>query len=247
MIFAAGFGTRLGPLTENKPKALVEINGTPILELLIMRMIKFGLKDIIINVHHFAEQIISFLENKNHFNINIKISQETNILGTGGGLKKAGLFFDDNSPFLVHNVDILTNFTYENLIKHHKEQKNLATLVLMERETSRYFIVDKNDQICGHGNDDIHLIRTMKSPCYMNNKMAFSGIHMISPKIFDLIKEEGKFSIVNLYLRLIAEGHRIGAYHMPACYWKDLGTKKHIQAAESDISKGIFSSKNDEL
>ncbi|MEE4312328.1 MAG: nucleotidyltransferase family protein [candidate division KSB1 bacterium] len=237
MILAAGFGTRLRPLTDNKPKALVELNGKPILQILIERLIQFGINDIIINAHHYSDLIVNFLEEKEHFNINIVISREEDILGTGGGLAKVAHFFDDDAPFLLHNVDIVTNLNYRHLLEHHLSGDNLATLVVSERETSRYFFIDRNDLICGHGNQDNALLRIMRYPCCLSRKVAFNGIHIISPEILSNITERGTFSIITLYLRLIAEGHKIGAYHMPSCYWKDIGRIKDLRSAESEIGK----------
>lgn len=237
MILAAGFGTRLRPLTDSTPKALVELNGKPILQILIERLIQSGINDIIINVHHLSEQIVHFLEEKKNFDINIAISREEDILGTGGGLAKAAHFFDDDAPFLLHNVDIVTDLDYRPLLEHHLSGKTLATLVVSERTTSRYFFIDNDELICGHGNQDIALLRIMKYPCCLNRKVAFNGIHILSPEIFSNITESGTFSIISLYLRLIAEGHKIGAYRMPPCYWKDIGRIKDLRSAESEIGR----------
>ena len=150
MILAAGFGTRLKPYTDYKPKALIEINGTPMLELLIKKLIKIGVTDIIINIHHFADMIIDFLSNKRYFGINIQLSVEQQILGTGGGIKKAAYFFDDGDSFLVHNVDIISDIDLNEIYMQHTSGHHLATLAVKQRNSNRFFIINQENLICGH-------------------------------------------------------------------------------------------------
>ena len=141
MIFAAGLGTRLKPLTNDKPKALVTVNGTTLLELTINKLIQHGFNEIIINIHYFGNQIIDFLKSKNNFNISITISDESELLlDTGGGLKKTAYFFNDNKPFLVHNVDIVSEINLTELYAQHLQSDAIATLAVKNRKSSRYFI-----------------------------------------------------------------------------------------------------------
>ena len=151
MILAAGLGTRLKPLTENKPKALVEIKGVPLLEIVIINLIKNGFTDIIINVHHFANQIIEFLKLKNNFNVNIEISDEINkILDTGGGIYHAKWFLEKSKAFLVYNVDIISDINLVELYNAHLQSDSIATLATKNRETSRQLLFDKDNNHIGN-------------------------------------------------------------------------------------------------
>jgi len=153
MIFAAGKGTRLKPLTDNIPKALVKVNNIPLLEHVILKLKKSGVTEIILNVHYLANQIIDFLKEKNNFDIRIEISDETDLLlDTGGGLKKASWFFDDNKPFIVHNVDIISEINIEELFNYHIANNALATLAMSKRNSSRYFLMNTENQLCGWEN-----------------------------------------------------------------------------------------------
>ncbi|MDR2853752.1 MAG: NTP transferase domain-containing protein, partial [Prevotellaceae bacterium] len=153
LIFAAGLGTRLQPFTNTMPKALVPIGGKPLLEHIILKLKHSGFDEIIINIHHFGEQIIDFLQNKNHFGIRIEISDERDILlNTGGGIRKTQWFFNDNAPFLVHNVDILSNIDLRNLYDNHLKNSALATLAVSERATQRYFLFDTQNTLHGWTN-----------------------------------------------------------------------------------------------
>ncbi len=240
IIFAAGLGTRLRPLTYSKPKALIEINGTPLLEIIIKKLKFYGFNDIIINVHYFAEQIIDFLKQKNNFDINISISDETDfLLDTGGGLKKTEWFFNDNKPFLVHNVDILSNIDLKQLYEFHIHSKALVTLAVKNKQTSRCLLFDNNNQLCGWKNiktDKTEDIKTVKKYNISLTPLAFSGIHIINPSIFDLIKEKGKFSIIDVYLRL-AKDNRIIGFSNNNFLWIDVGKKENLIKANKIIDK----------
>ncbi len=236
MIFAAGKGTRLQPLTNHIPKALVKINNTPLLEILINKLKRNGFNDIIINIHHFAEQIIDFLNKNNNFDINITTSDESSLLlDTGGGLKKASWFFNDNQPFLVHNVDVLSDINLHGLIESHIQSQSLATLAVMPRETSRYFLFDKDNKLCGWQNLKNNTIIKSNNTSEELIPLAFSGIHVINPSIFQYLDEDAVFSITNVYIRL-AENHKIAAYNHSGSYWFDLGTIENIEKAEKNIS-----------
>ncbi|MGB1243748.1 MAG: sugar phosphate nucleotidyltransferase, partial [Chitinophagales bacterium] len=164
MIFAAGLGTRLRPLTNDKPKALVEVNGKPLLEIVILQLKRYGFRDIVVNVHYFAKQIIRFLEAKNNFGIHIQISDESDLLlETGGGLQKAKHFLcSDDEPFLVHNVDILSDINLKALYQSHLEGSPLATLVVRNRKTSRYLLFDETNRLCGWKNVKTGEVRMMR-------------------------------------------------------------------------------------
>ena len=155
MIFAAGLGTRLKPLTDHMPKALVPVAGKPMLEHVILKLIAAGFNEIVINVHHFANQIIEFLKEKENFGITIHISDETDcLLDTGGGIKKAASFFTDGEPFLVHNVDILSNTDLKSLYDYHINSNNDATLLVSSRKTVRYLLFNAQQDLCGWINKD---------------------------------------------------------------------------------------------
>ncbi len=230
MILAAGLGTRLGKLTEEMPKALVKVNGKPMLEHTIEYMKSYRINEIIVNVHHFGEQVIDFLQKKKNFGIRIEISDERDmLLDTGGGLMKASWFFDDGKPFLVHNVDVLSKTDLNKLEKYHTLNKELATLVVKKRETARYFLIDKNQVLCGWRNkksgDEI-IVRYAEKL----TEVGFSGIQLINPAVFELCKKTGKFSLTEMYLEL-GEEHKIVAYNDSAL-WFDMGRPENIVEAE---------------
>jgi NDP-sugar pyrophosphorylase family protein len=233
LLFAAGLGTRLKEHTLNKPKALVNLAGKPLLQHAIEHLKEFGISDITINVYHFAEQIIAFVEENKSFGISIHISDERDLLlDTGGGLKKAGVFLKGTDPILIYNVDIISNLNLNTLLNYHQEQKSLATLVVRHRETSRYLMFAPNLQLAGWKNFSNGETRISLEDSFADAlPLAFSGIHLIQPEIFDLISEEGKFPIMDLYLRL-AKNHPIKAYVDHSEVWMDLGKPDQLQAAE---------------
>jgi len=223
MILAAGLGTRLKPLTEIIPKALVKVYGVPLLEQSLLHLKKSGIKQVIINVHHFAGQIIDYLKINHDFRMEIAVSDESGeLLDTGGGLKKASWFFSDDNPFLVLNVDVLSDLALDKLNEHHYKSGGLATLVVRERETSRYLLFNKDLQLCGWENKKTGEKKITRPQSIDNRQLAFSGIQMIDPKIFGLITETGKFSLTELYLRLSVE-HKIVGFIDKDSYWRDAG------------------------
>jgi NDP-sugar pyrophosphorylase family protein len=235
MILAAGFGTRLKPFTDAHPKALATVNDKTILQRNIEYLSSFGIKKIVINVHHFANQITEFIRKNNGFGSEISFSDETDeVLETGGGIKKASSFFkEEDEPFVVMNVDILTDMNLEKMIVQHKKEKPLATLAVTSRKTSRYFLFDELDHLVGWEN-----VKTGEQKMSrQTNKYwqkAFSGIHIISPEIFDLIKMQGKFSMVDVYLEL-AKTNDITAFDHNNSKFIDVGKPESILKAE-----GIF-------
>jgi len=222
LILAAGLGTRLQPVTNSIPKALVMVDGKPLLQHALEHVKRFGIHDVIVNVHHFPGQIVDFLAAHDNFGLEIAISDESDeLLETGGGVKKASWFFQDGEPFLVRNVDLLSDLNIERLLESHLEREALATLVVRDRLTSRYLLFDQTMQLCGWENR-----KTGERLNYREEKemipLAFSGIQVINPEIFPLITERGKFSLINLYLRL-ATNHSIRGTLDEASYWKDVG------------------------
>lgn len=232
MIFAAGMGTRLKPFTESHPKALAVVNNKTLLQRNIEYLKSFGFSKVVINVHHFPEQIRNFLKENNDFGIDITISDESDaLLETGGGLKKAEEHLSGTSPFVVMNVDILTDLNLNNLIEHHQSKKALVTLAVTERATSRYFLFDQSDRLCGWKNIKTGEERIMISGKELTMK-AFSGIHIIDPAIFSLISQEGKFSIVDVYLQLCKE-EIITGYDHSNDILIDVGKPEAVSQAET--------------
>lgn len=238
LILAAGLGTRLKPITQNIPKALAKINDLTLLEILIIRLKKYNITDVIINVHHFADQVIEFAEKNNHFGINIQFSDERGeLLDTGGGIKKVQWFFDDKSPFLVHNVDVISTIDLDELYEYHKRSESMATLAVRDRKTSRYFLFDQQNVLCGWKNVSTgEEIITRETS--LINPLAFSGIHIISSEIFELIERSGKFSIVEEYLRL-SNNYKISAYNHNNTHWMDLGKVENLEQASKIIDQII--------
>ena len=238
MILAAGYGTRLKPLTEKIPKALIKIYDKPLLELVIRKLIATGVKEIIINVHHFAEQIEDFLNTENNFGIHIELSKESEILGTGGGLKKAAWFFDEKKPFFLHNVDILSTINLAEMYDFHLQKKSLATLALKQRQSKRFFILDENNFICGHEDVSKQRRRIKRNPAGEIRLMPFSGIHVISPQLFKFIERTGAFSIVDIYLDLIEKGLPVIGYRADKFFWKDIGKMNTLTEVKKEIEAG---------
>ncbi len=237
MIFAAGLGTRLKPHTETLPKALVPVAGIPMLEILIKHLHKNGINDMIINVHHFAEQVISFLKKNNNFGANISISDESDLLlDTGGGLKKTSWFFDDKKPFLVQNVDVISDINYKEMLKAHLDSGSFATIAVSNRKTSRYFLFDDRMRLCGWENTSTGEIKIVSHVTQNLNRFAFSGIHIINPEIFTLISQKGKFSIVDTYLELASTLKISGFAHNPE-NWVDMGKPDELLKAEKVLER----------
>lgn len=231
MILAAGLGTRLKPFTENHPKALAIVNDRSLLQRNIEYLASFGITDVIVNVHHFPDQIITAIKNNNGFGSNITISDEGDqVLETGGGLLKAKDFFDDDEPFVLMNVDVLTDMDLKRMIKQHKFSNALATLAVTQRTTSRYFLFDDLENLCGWKNVKTGEQKIRKEAGQYFEK-AFSGIHVISPKIFPLIKLKGKFSMVDVYLQLCKTNCIIGFDHSTSKFI-DVGKPESIAIAE---------------
>ena len=237
MIFAAGLGTRLKPLTDNIPKALVGFNGQTLLQWNINKLREAGFNRIVVNVHHFAPLVIKYLKENNGFGTEIVISDESDqLLDTGGGLKRAGSHFKKGSPILIHNVDIISSIDLKALYEHHKACYSLATLAVRNRKSSRVLLFDNEDLLRGWRNNSTG---ELKLPLENSQPekllpLAFSGIQVISYEMLDLITENGKFSLIDVYLRLSAS-HRVMAFRHNEDYWTDVGKIEELKAAENEI------------
>ncbi|HEY2547562.1 MAG TPA: sugar phosphate nucleotidyltransferase [Candidatus Acidoferrum sp.] len=321
MILAAGLGTRLRPLTNDRPKALVELNGRTLLEIALTRLQTFGVTEAIINVHHFAEMIIAYLKSKNNFNMHIEISREDDqLLDTGGGLKKAAWFFQETpthpthvaqgevrealrpspnpkndaapqsepEPFLLHNVDIISTIDLTAMLEFHKQNQALATLAVQSRPTSRQLLFNDQLQLSGRRINNYDTIiplpqdtvisplqdtvmsseaRNLSSPSSRSpltthhsplprnvvipsgarnpllsplHPLAFSGVHILSPRLLPLITETGAFSIIDTYLRLSSQGQKILAFRHDNSYWRDLGKPADLEQAALDLEQGTL-------
>jgi N-acetyl-alpha-D-muramate 1-phosphate uridylyltransferase len=222
MILAAGLGTRLRPFTEHHPKALFITEGKTLLEHALDHMRSAGIEEVIINVHHFADQIIDFLEQHDHFGLRITISDETGeLLETGGGVKKAGWFLEEATGAVVRNVDVLSDLDLRGMIRHHLASDALATLAVRDRETSRYFLFDDMMNLSGWENRKSGE-RIVSCEDISLSPYAFSGIQVLSPALSPLITEQGRFSLTSLYLRL-AEKEKIVGYQETGLVWEDVG------------------------
>ena len=234
MIFAAGLGTRLKPLTDNLPKALIPIAGKSLLEHVILKLKEAGFYEIIVNIHHFPDQIIDFLKANNNFGIRIEVSDERDLLlDTGGGIRKASWFFDDGKPFLVHNVDILSNVDLKELYQQHVRSNSLATLVVSKRDTFRYLLFDDNLRLNGWINEKTGETKPegFTEP-ELYSKFAFSGIQILSPRVFGLMEQlEPKFPIMDFYL-LIAASQTITGFVPDNYKMLDVGKLDVLDEAE---------------
>ncbi len=241
MILAAGLGTRLRPLTDHRPKALVEIAGRTLLEITLSRLLAFGIREVIINVHHFADAILDYLKTNDNFGMRIEVSRENVLLDTGGGLKKAAYFFLEDSnrlsePFILHNVDVISTIDLRRMVQFHTENQALATLAVQDRETARYLLFDEQLKLCGRRRgQETELVRSSKQV----QALAFSGISVISPRLFAMMIEEGVFSIITSYLRLAAQGENILAFRADEYYWRDLGRPDDVVRAAQDLKQKV--------
>ncbi len=240
MIFAAGLGTRLKPLTDHMPKALVPVAGRPMLEHVILKLKVAGFNELVINIHHFGEQILDFLRANQNFGLTIHISDERDcLLNTGGGIRKAEPFFRGNEPFLVHNVDILSDTDLKALYEYHRQSGNDATLLASRRKTVRYLLFDDEKRLCGWINKDT--LQTKPEGFAYNpehhREYAFSGIHVISPSLFHYMDERwtGKFSIMDFYLQTCHEA-RIGGRLTDTLRLIDIGKPETLTQAEEFLA-----------
>jgi mannose-1-phosphate guanylyltransferase len=241
MILAAGLGTRLRPLTDHRPKALIEVAGQTLVEITLRRLRGFGIREVIINVHHLAEMVIDYLGKNNNFGMRIEISREDDLLDTGGGLKKAAWFFLENGSddaFLLHNVDVLSTIDFDRMLEFHREHNALATLAVQKRDSSRFLMFNEAGELRGRGSR--HDMSQESSYSGDWQALAFSGVHVISPRFLSMMTGQGAFSIIETYLRLAAAGEKILAFRADDSYWRDLGNVENLAQAEDDVRQGIL-------
>jgi NDP-sugar pyrophosphorylase family protein len=248
MILAAGLGTRLRPLTNDRPKALVEVGGRTLLEITLRRLASFGIREVIVNVHHFADMVVEYLSRNNNFGMRVEISREEVLLDTGGGLKKAAWFFLEATgsghagkkcdAFILHNVDVISTIDLAKMLQFHQETKALATLAVQERKTSRYLLFDDQRRLCGRRkeNESPEVVRAVK-PSY---QWAFSGVHAISLRLLPMITEDGVFSLISTYLRLARQGENLLAFRTDNYYWRDLGKPESVKQATVDVEQQVL-------
>lgn len=238
MIFAAGLGSRLKPLTDTMPKAMVPIAGRPMLEHVILKLKAAGFTEIVINIHHFGDQILDFLKANGNFGLTIHISDERELLlDTGGGVRKARPFFENSDePFLIHNVDILSDVNLKELYDYHLQSGTVATLLASRRKTSRYLLFDMDKRLCGWINKDTEQVKP-KGLYYdrsLYQEYAFSGIHVLSPAIFQWMTSpcwDGKFSIMDFYLATCRQVN-YGGYLAEKLHLIDIGKPETLAKAE---------------
>ena len=221
MILAAGFGTRLKPLTETLPKALVKVKGVPMIEPVIKKLVKSGIKDIVINTHHFADLMNKFFS-ENNYGVNVHLIFEKELLGTGGGIKNAKKFFDEEEAFIVHNVDVDSDIDFDKMEVVHYENSPLSTLAVKYRKTNRPLIIDSRLNLIGRKSRDKFF--RYRKPVGGESYPGFCGIHILSSLIFGKMTENGFFDIFTTYFRIISEGNKIMAYDINNEFWQDLGT-----------------------
>jgi mannose-1-phosphate guanylyltransferase len=268
MILAAGLGTRLRPVTDNRPKALVEVAGRTLLEITLVRLRSFGICEVIINVHHFADMVIDYLKANQNFGMRIEVSREDVLLDTGGGLKKATWFFlkdskDLDEPFILHNVDVISTIDFARVVQSHKTNRALATLAVQDRASNRYLLFDEHLRLCGRRSaaaaqpspsrhaekaPNTVIASEARDLLFMNDQqesraqpLAFSGIHIISPRLLPMLTEDGAFSIITSYLRLAAQGESIMAFRADEYYWRDLGKPDDLRQAARDFKEKVLS------
>jgi len=229
MVFAAGRGRRLQPLTDARPKALVEVAGQTLLERVVRRLVESGVTEVIINLHHLGEQVPPFMERHDNFGLRrVAYSVEPVLLGTGGGMKQAAWFFDDGNPFLVHNVDVLSTVDLNGLLLEHQRSGALATLAVMSRPTARPLYFDSAAQLVGRrlpdGSDEV-----VRPAAGATEPLGFCGIQAVSPGIFGRLSENGSFGITEAYLRLAGTGAAIRAHRVDGARWRDCGRPEDLR------------------
>lgn len=242
MILAAGLGTRLRPLTDDRPKALVEVAGHTLLEITLRRLREFGIREVIVNVHHFADMVVDYLRKNDNFGIRIEISREEVLLDTGGGLKKAAWFFLGGAreePFLLHNVDVLSTIDLGLMVDFHRQNQALATLAVQERVTARPLLFNEANQLCGRRVGSDRAVEMVRDAGDIK-ALAFAGLHVISPRFLELMTENGAYSIITSYLRLAGDGERILGFRADDYYWRDLGKPENVAQAAQDVHQGVL-------
>jgi NDP-sugar pyrophosphorylase family protein len=244
MVLAAGLGTRLRPLTDDRPKALVEVAGRTLLEITLTRLKSFGVSEAIVNVHHFSDMLIAYLKANDNFRMCIELSREDVLLDTGGGLKKAAWFFRESSgngeeAFLLHNVDVLSSIDLAAMLRSHMESQSLVSIAVQKRQSSRQLLFNEHGILCGRiagPERDEEIVRSARHV----EPLAFCGLHVISPRLLALMTEDGAFSIIDSYLRLASRGEKISAFRADKYYWRDLGKLESLRMAAKDLTESVL-------
>lgn len=232
MIFAAGVGSRLKPLTDKTPKALIPVKGKPMLLWVAEKLINSGVNEIVVNVHYHADAMVAFIEKLNYPGVRFFISDESEeLLDTGGGLVNAKNYLLNDQPFIVHNADVISDVSLTEMLELHQKEKALATLAVSKRNTSRYFLWHEN-RLAGWKNSKTG--ESIINPGFEEKslqELAFSGIHIIDPRFLSLVDRSGPFSITKTYLEL-AQKQNIVAYRHDPARWADIGTPEKLKRAE---------------
>jgi NDP-sugar pyrophosphorylase family protein len=237
MILAAGVGSRLRPLTDATPKALLDVGGSPMIEQVIRRLKSAGVTELVVNLFHLGDRIVEYLASKGDFGLRIGFTRETELLDTGGGLKNAAWFFEDDRPFYLHNVDVLSDIDLTDLLRFHHKVGALATLAVQSRPGSRQLLFDRDGRLCGR--ESPAGVEWAAGPRGDVERLAFTGIHVIDPAIFRRMTETGVFPITRTYLRLAGEGEGIVAYRADGSFWQDIGSPEKLKAARKRAAGGV--------
>lgn len=233
IVLAAGLGTRLLHKTEHVPKALVELSGKPLIQHVMEKLICEGVREFYVNVFHFADQVITFLNDfSKDKTINIKISPEAELLDSGGGIKKIIADFNISDPILIHNVDIISNVSSKLLFDYHKQNRHDTTLLIQHRNTDRFLLFDEQMNLCGRANPDKSIERLTKYPIGITDCCAFCGIYVVNPELF-LKSKNDKFSSIELLLENPQKN--VKGFIQDNIYWRDVGNPQDLKAAKEEI------------
>ena len=237
LILAAGVGSRLKPITDETPKALIPVGGVPMLERALLRLKAAGVKSFVVNAHHHPQKVADFCADMSRrHRVPVSVSREDDLLlDTGGAIKKAAALLKGREPFFVHNADVLTDMDLRAILKAHKDSGAFVTLSVRERESGRSFLFDAKGRFAGHDRGE-GKITWAKGQVTNPARLPFDGIHVISPEFLDKITETGVFSVIKTYLRLAAAGADIRAFRADQWSWHDIGNVEKLAAAEAWVS-----------
>jgi NDP-sugar pyrophosphorylase family protein len=236
MVLAAGVGSRLRPLTDRMPKALVRVGGMPLIEIVLRRLVAAGVREVVVNTFHHADQLEAYLRARPGADLRIAISREAELLDTGGGLKNAAWFFDDGRPFFLHNADVVSGVDLRGLYAARQATDALAVLSVRSRATSRRFLFDAGGRLVGWEHADAGEREWAGEPVDGATPLAFDGIQVLAPEIFQKLDESGCFALTSAYLRLAGRGERILAHRSDDRYWADLGSYAKLEAVERHVA-----------
>lgn len=237
LILAAGVGSRLKPLTDTTPKALIPVGGVPMLERALIRLKAAGVKSFVVNAHHHAQKVADFCADlSRRHGVPVSVSREDDLLlDTGGAIKKTAALLKGREPFFVHNADVLTDLDLKALLKAHKDAGALATLSVRERESGRAYLFDAKGRFAGHDRGENNFTWA-KGAVSNPQRLPFDGVYVLSPELLDKMTETGVFSITKTFLRLAAAGADIRAFRSDKWAWHDIGTVEKLAAAEAWIA-----------